>query len=346
VQNQKKFTLTAFYILSTIFFPNVSQATTEYEHCLLKSFALSIPGQTVEDIKAKCKEKGPVTPTEIKPADVVVTIPPAVDSDVEKRELVENIAEELPFLLVPNRSNYLLPITYNQSPNKEPFKGDNLKLDRAEVKFQFSVKSRIASDILGQNADLWLGYTNLSFWQAYNTNESSFFRETNHEPEIFMDFHPTLKLGDLKTNLIRIGASHQSNGLSSSRSRSWNRLYAMATVEMDDWYFSVKPWYRIPESRKDSPDDSHGDDNPDIDKFMGYGDLAAIYKLDDHTLGMTFRNNLRDRNRMGLQLDWTFPLKDKMRGYVQFYSGYGESLVDYNTTVNRIGLGIMFSDIL
>jgi phospholipase A1 len=332
-----------FYIILIASLPAQTYANTDYESCLLKSFSLALPGQTMEEIKSGCKDKdSPLT----NPKEIVVEIPTENNSGTEKRQLVESIAEDLPFLLVPHNKNYVLPITYNQSPNQEPFQDDALKLDRAEVKFQFSIKSRLISDVFGEDGDLWFGYTNLSFWQAYNTSNSSFFRETNHEPELFMDFHPDISIGSWKSSLLRLGATHQSNGRSDSRSRSWNRLYALATIEKDEWYFSVKPWYRIPESNKDDPEDTRGDDNPDIDKFVGYGDLTAMYHADEHTYGMTFRNNLRDRNRFGMELNWTFPLKDKLRGYVQLYSGYGESLIDYDASVNRIGVGVMFSDIL
>jgi len=333
------------YIISIIliFLTDNCFSETGYEECLLKAIANSTPTDSVKNLQDKCLSAKKETK---KNETILVEIPAEDNTSVEKRHAVETIAEELPFLLAPHKSNYILPVTYNSSINEKPFEDENLNLDKAEVKFQFSVKSRIVKGLFDGVGDLWFGYTNLSFWQAYNTSNSSSFRETNHEPEFFMDFHPNIDFGGWKTNLIRIGGSHQSNGNSNSRSRSWNRIYAMVTAEQDNWFFSVKPWYRIPESKKDSPNDTHGDDNPDIYKYAGYGDLLAYYKLDENTIGLTFRNNLSSNNKSGIQLDWTFPLKDKLRGYVQYYNGYDESLIDYNASVNRIGIGVMFSDIL
>ena len=57
------------------------------------------------------------------------------------------------------------------------------------------------------------------------------------------------------------------------------------------------------------------------------------------------RNNLQlPENRGALQLEWSFPLIRRVSGYVQYYVGYGESLLDYNHYVNRIGCGFILTD--
>ena len=46
----------------------------------------------------------------------------------------------------------------------------------------------------------------------------------------------------------------------------------------------------------------------------------------------------------GVQADYTFPLKGRLKAYVQGFHGYGENLLDYNHKHNSIGFGLMFND--
>jgi phospholipase A1 len=116
--------------------------------------------------------------------------------------------------------------------------------------------------------------------------------------------------------------------------------------ENDGYVFSFKPWYRISESEKETPLDPRGDDNPDIYKYMGYFEFSGAYRLNDHEFSFMTRNNLNSDNRGAIQLDWSFPLWGRVRGYAQYFNGYGESLIDYNADIERIGVGILLTDLL
>ncbi len=62
--------------------------------------------------------------------------------------------------------------------------------------------------------------------------------------------------------------------------------------------------------------------------------------------GATGRANLRfnEDNHGAVQLGYTFSLHNQLRGYVQVFSGYGESLIDYDHEVNSLGIGLMLSN--
>ena len=93
--------------------------------------------------------------------------------------------------------------------------------------------------------------------------------------------------------------------------------------------------------------DLDGDDNPDIEDFMGNFEFSIVYRKNDYELGLMLRNNLdTDENRGAIQLDWTFPMHRRFRGYVQVFNGYGESLIDYDANITRVGIGILLSDLL
>ena len=264
-------------------------------------------------------------------------------SAIDRRIALERQTHENPFVITPHKPNYAL-VTYTESPNQAPFDEFNLDLQNVEIKFQFSVKVPLARQLFNGNGYLFVAYTQKAFWQVFNSSMSSPFRDTNHEPELFLTFLTRKPILGMTNRLINIGLNHQSNGRSGSQSRSWNRLYAEFVLEKDHFYLSVKPWWRIPEEEKSDPQDATGDDNPDIADYMGYGEVIGLYELNRHRLGFMVRNILSNPYRGAVQLDWSLPLRNKVRGYVQYYNGYGETLLDYNYYNNSIGIGVMLID--
>jgi len=244
------------------------------------------------------------------------------------------------YAISPHRSNYILPITYVESPNEQAQKKANpdKELKNVEAAFQISFKTKIWQDIFGQNMDLWVAYTQRSFWQSYNFKDSAPFRETDYEPEVLLNFRTDYDLHWLKNRFINVGLNHQSNGQSGFLSRSWNRAVANFGLERDSLVLILKTWYRFPES-------AENDDNSDIENYLGYGELWAYYFWKGNRFGVMARNNLNSStNRGAAQLEWSFPLLERISGYIQYFNGYGESLIDYNHNINRIGIGFIMRD--
>lgn len=260
-------------------------------------------------------------------------------SAIDRRLRKESESLHNPFTLTTYKPNYLLPVSYNRRTDSE-----SSELDPVEIKFQFSFKVRLWENLLNTGGDIYYGYTQQSYWQAYNADLSSPFRETNYEPELMWSFRRTDKAFGFDERFIVLGFVHQSNGRTQPFSRSWNRVYVNFVLEKDNFYFGLKPWYRIPEQSKSDANAPHGDDNPDIDDYMGSGELTAMYLHNEQRFSLMLRNNLRRQNKGAVQLDWSFPLTPKFQAYVQYFNGYGESLIDYNHSVNRIGFGVMLNN--
>jgi phospholipase A1 len=242
------------------------------------------------------------------------------------------------------RPSYILPVAYGLDVSDQPIKdaGDeDPDLQDTEIKFQFSFKVPIWEDVAGSRNSLYAAYTQLSMWQAYNADESSPFRDTNYEPEFFVLTEMDVDVLGLRNKGIKWGAVHQSNGRGNEElSRSWNRLYAEFLFERGNFAMSLKPWYRIPE-------DEEEDNNPDIEDYLGYGEVRLGYKLGSQEFATLLRNNLDfddGENHGAIQLDWTFPLTKWIRGYVQYWNGYSESLLNYQYSDERIGAGFLLSD--
>jgi phospholipase A1 len=256
------------------------------------------------------------------------------------------------FVLTPHKRNYF-QFRYMDNPNDDAFRNlqndDGADLDDAETEFQVSIKVAMLRDTFTAGDAVQFGFTLKSFWQTFNNDQSSPFRETNYQPEVWYRTPLPWNTFGSDTMLWGIGAEHQSNGRSRELSRSWNRIYTTVTWLTDSYAFRFKPWYRIPEDRKDEPDDTDGDDNPDIHRYMGYFEFTGIYHDDDQEFGFMLRNNVgsgASNSRGAIQLDYTFPLWGRVRGYAKLFNGYGESLIDYNANVTSVGLGFLLSDIL
>ena len=223
--------------------------------------------------------------------------------------------------------------------------GTPMDYQPGEMRLNLSLRTKIAQGMLTGGADptrkdsLWFGYTQQSTWQIFNSELSRPFRTTDHEPEVMYVYPTDLKLpGGWRWRYAGAGLAHQSNGQSDPYSRSWNRIYLMGGVELDNRFvFNARAWKRISEDPED-------DDNPDITDYIGRIELAGWWYPDSkNALGLTVRTWGKGSQR----LEWTHTLGDpatsNVRLVAQVFNGYGDTLVDYNRkrTVFSIGLSLV-----
>lgn len=222
-------------------------------------------------------------------------------------------------------TNYFLPFayTFHGRPNDPKYK-------QAETKFQFSVKKVLFENVLFLGESWNFGYTQTAWWQMYA--ESAPFRELNYAPELFVSF-PFSGFGWLKS--MSVGFMHQSNGKDGADSRSWNRVYANAVFHHKRFVFLPRLWYIVPESSLD--------ENKDIRKYLGNFDAKIAYLGRDTFAYILLRNNLNFKHNKGaVELNAGFDLFDNgVFWFVQYFNGYGESLIDYQRYINKLGIGFV-----
>ncbi|PWC11761.1 phospholipase A [Brenneria roseae subsp. americana] len=264
-------------------------------------------------------------------------IEPVHDKPAVRGSIIANLLQDhdSPFILYPYESNYLL-YTYTSNINKAAIQsynwGDEARKD--EVNFQLSLGFPLWRGIFGDSSLLGASYTQRSWWQLSNKSESSPFRETDYEPQIFLGWATDYTFAGWTLRDVEVGINHQSNGRSEPTSRSWDRAYARLMAQNGNWQVDLKPWIRFSDSQ---------DDNPDITKYMGHYRLRVGYVWGDSVFSAEGRYNWNSGYGGG-ELGWSYPLTKHVRFYTKVFSGYGESLIDYNHRQTRFGVGVTLND--
>lgn len=280
--------------------------------------------------------------------------PPPIDDKhgryLSRKWHLSKECDEAEFLsLEPHRQNYIV-VSMSSNPNDNaqtpslPPTGER-GLQNKDVQFQISLKTQLLSDLpfvrelpWVDTSRLWAAYTQRSYWQVFDGGKSEPFRETNFAPELIL----SLGLSDDRPRwlprMVNLGALHESNGREEPYSRSWNRIYLEAGWQLGDQYTVIaKPWW--------APS-SDMDDNPDISRYLGYGDLTLRWDsvAHDKWAELLLRNNFRSDNKGYARVNFNYAISKHLSWYLMLSSGYGESLLDYNHHQNTIGLGFAVGD--
>jgi outer membrane phospholipase A len=216
------------------------------------------------------------------------------------------------------------------------------------AKFQISLRFRLFDDH-GRLArrlpwidDLYLSFSQTALWDLGELSKP--FKDSSYRPRLFYgnydlarDFGGKLRLG------LESGIGHESNGKEGDDSRSYNMLYVRPTFTLGDpdglrAYFAPLIHNYIAAS-----------DNPDIAHYRGYVDwLFGVGSKG----GLDFWAVLRKGTRSdfgSIELNASYPLSKLSGGdltgwlMLQYFNGYGESLLDYNRKLDsqlRLGIAI------
>ena len=223
---------------------------------------------------------------------------------------------------------------------------------QTETRLQLSMRTKLAQGLLtpseGTPKDsLWFAYSQQSYWQLFSGDISRPFRTTDHEPELIYVYPLNVQLpGQGRLRYGGLGLVHQSNGQSLPLSRSWNRVYLMAGAHWDErWLVQTRVWRRASES-------AANDDNPGIENTIGRAEVKLTWNPNPrHTFGMTWRHSLRSEGNGSARVEWLRALnppddggKRNLRLHMQIFSGYGDSLLDYNRQRTTYSLGLSLLD--
>ena len=244
--------------------------------------------------------------------------------------------------------------TVNRAPSSDTpgHTGDYQPFQQSEGRIQLSVRTKIGQGFLpveasGGRDSLWFAYSQQSYWQLFTPSLSRPFRSTDHEPEVIymLPTDAALPLG-WRLRYSGVSINHQSNGQTLPLSRSWNRIIVMAGMEKGERFtLTGRLWQRMPE-------EADSDDNPGISDYIGRAELTGAWQADkNNTLALTVRHSLNHAANGSLRLEWLSKLGDSgrrgrdsgLRFHTQLFSGYGDSLMDYNRwrTVLSIGLSLV-----
>lgn len=212
-----------------------------------------------------------------------------------------------------------------------------------EIRIQFSLKYQLFGDpgAVGPGHSLLngihFGYTQRMFWDW--SAKSSPFRNIDFIPELFY-LVPAQQVMDGVSLGGQFGIRHASNGRDGADSRSINTVYfhpVASTALGNEYRLSVGPLVEFYFGNLN--------DNPDIRRYRGNtGLLLEIDDPDGLRLSTETRYSVQS-GRASINAELTYPfdriIDTSLNLYLigQFFTGYGETLLDYNRQDTRLRVG-------
>jgi len=220
--------------------------------------------------------------------------------------------------------------------------GEDQGYQNQELHIQYSFKKRLLQS-------LFFAYSHKSFWQLYDKENSRSFRENNYNPELFLEFNNLQEIEYLRIGLLE----HESNGekqrfaenaIPVNNSRTWNRCYLFGQQTLSDSLkLGIKLW--MVTDQEDSDFGSFYEDNRDIQQYMGNGEVYLHSHFSALSISMMLRKGWKDETET-VRLEGQLPLHQLINTdntgidiYFQAFSGYGDSLIDYNRKIDRFSIG-------
>ena len=202
----------------------------------------------------------------------------------------------------------------------------------SDVKFQISFQQRLTKSVLPFHSYLYLFYTQKAMWNVFE--RSLPFHDLNFNPGVGLSRHIIMKnrlIGKLTVML-----EHESNGRDGVHSRSWNKFSVAGEAYISPFLMAhAKFWIPIID----------GEYNRDILRYSGIyqAGFQAVSSDDKWVLDMTLvkRKGWNLNFNTIVQLGYRINHNSNQFIMLQYYNGYGESLLDYNQFHSRLRIGLL-----
>ncbi|MDT0691286.1 phospholipase A [Salegentibacter sp. F188] len=237
------------------------------------------------------------------------------------REQVDDTIEKMPAFSIHKNNYFISGVPLSRSVS-----------DNSDAKYQISFKQLLSRNTLPLNTYLFLTYTQKAFWDLYSF--SSPFSDINFNPGIGLG-KPIFNKDNKLMAMAYLQYEHESNGRDSIYSRTWNRLSLSFETDLSSrTSLRVKAWLPF----------SYKIDNPDLIEYMGYGEVNLSYDLQPEkwTMDLQLRkgSNLDDwKGSVRAQLFYNPFKMTNQYLMLEWYNGYGESLLDYDQFRSMIRVG-------
>ncbi|WP_429588098.1 phospholipase A [Sphingomonas zeicaulis] len=210
---------------------------------------------------------------------------------------------------------------------------------RVQLSFKYQVlgRTRKNPEFPAWSDGLYLGYTQKILW---NLESDADFRDSNYMPELFFRT-PAMALGSNGAAGLQLGVLHESNGRSGGFSRSLNSVYVAPTA-----MWNLGNGYSVTAAPRLTFLFGGKAGNPDIRAYRGVTGLDFQIGKDDGLKLATHGRYNFSSGRGGLETELSYPLSEIFGGgpefylFVQNFTGYGESLIDYDRKMTRLRFGI------
>lgn len=202
----------------------------------------------------------------------------------------------------------------------------------SDVKFQVSFQQRLTKSVLPWHSYLYLFYTQKAIWNVFE--RSLPFHDLNFNPGIGLSRYVIMK--NRLVGKFTVMLEHESNGRDGTASRSWNKLSLAGEAYISPFLMAhAKYWIPIIDGKY----------NRDILRYSGIyqAGFQAISNDDKWVLDMTLvkRKGWNLNFNTIVQLGYRINHNSNQFIMLQYYNGYGESLLDYNQYHSRLRIGLL-----